>query len=184
MNEYITKHEDDFLKAKEHFEKELQNIRAGRANPSMIEDIQVDSYGVKTPLKQLGSIGVQEARTMVVEPWDKNLLKDIEKAIIQADLGVSVQGESTLVRVSVPQMTEENRKDMVKVMNEKLEAAKVAVRSIREKVKEEIVEAEKNNELTEDDKFTFVKELDEKTQTETKELQEIGDAKEKEIITV
>ena len=184
MNSYIANREGDFTKAIEHFKQELMSIRAGRANPSMIEDVLVDAYGVKTPIKQLGSITVPEARTMTVEPWDKNLLKEVEKALTYADLGVGITGESTVVRVTVPQMTEENRKELVKSLNEKLEASKVAVRSIREKTKEEIISAEKNNELTEDDRFEYIEELDKKVSELNKELQSIAEAKEKEIMTV
>lgn len=184
MNEFITNHEEDFNKAVDHFKSELANVRAGRANPSMVEDILVDAYGVKTPIKQLGSIGVPEARTMTIEPWDKNLLKEIEKALTYADLGMGISGESTLVRVTVPQMTEENRKDLVKTLNEKLEAAKVAVRSIREKVKEEIIQAEKDKDITEDDRYAYVEDLDKKVGELNKNLQEIAEAKEKEIMTV
>ena len=184
MNEYITKHQEDFDKTVEHFKSELNNLRVGRANPSTIENVLVDSYGTKTPLLQVSSISVSDARSMTVEPWDKNLLKDIEKALTVANLGYSISVESTLVRVVVPQMTEENRKDIVKTLNEKLEASKVAVRAVREKVKEEITSAEKNKEITEDDKFDYIKELDEKTQELTKQLQEMGDAKEKEIMSV
>lgn len=183
-NEFITKYQEDFNKAMEHYKKELTLIRAGRANPAMIEDVMVDAYGVKTPIKQLGSIAVPEARCMTVEPWDKNLLKEIEKALTYADLGISIKGESTLVRVTVPQMTEENRKDLVKSMNEKLEAAKVAVRSVREKMKEEIVEAERNKAITEDDKYKYVEELDKKVGELNKELQDITAGKEKEIMSV
>ena len=184
MNPYIESHEGDFNKAIEHFKSELMNIRAGRANPGMIEDILVDAYGVKTPIKQLGSIAIPEVRTMTIEPWDKTLLKEIEKALTYANLGVGVTGESTLVRVTVPQMTEENRKDLVKVLNEKLEAAKVAVRSIREKAKEEVIAAEKNKEIPEDDRYAYVEELDAKIGELNKELQAIAEAKEKEIMTV
>ncbi|MBT5338296.1 ribosome recycling factor [Candidatus Falkowbacteria bacterium] len=183
-NQYIEQHEGDFKKGNEHFEKELATIRAGRANPAMLENILVDAYGVKTPINQLSSISVPEARVMTVEPWDKNLLKEVEKAITYADLGVGVSGESTLVRVTVPQMTEENRKEMVRGMNEKLEAAKVAVRSVREKVKEAIISGEKSNEITEDDKYAYIKELDEKVQTLNKQLQELAEDKEKEIMSV
>ena len=150
----------------------------------MIENVLVDAYGVKTPLNQMSSIAVPDARCMTVEPWDKSLLKEIEKAITYADLGVSVSGESTLVRVTVPMMTEENRKSLVKSLNEKLETAKVAVRGIREKVRDEIVEAEKNKEITEDDKYDFQKEVDEKVHELNKKLQDVAEAKEKEIMSV
>ena len=183
-NEFITKYKDDFDKAVQHYEKELRTLRIGRANPATVEDILVDAYGVKTPIKQMASISVPEARSMVIEPWDKNLLKEIEKSLTYADLGFSISGETGLVRVTVPQMTEENRKDMVKVLNEKLEAGKISIKSIREKVKEEIVEAEKKSDITEDDKYKYVEELDKKVQELNKQLQETIERKEKEIMTV
>lgn len=184
MNDFIKKREEEFKGAIEHFKKELASIRAGRANPAMIENIMVESYGAKTPLKQLSSIMAQEARTMVVQPWDKSLLKEIEKAITYANLGLSVAVDSAVVRVNVPQMTEENRRDLVKLMNEKMEAAKVGVRSVREKVKEEIMTAFRASGITEDDKYKFVEELDKKVGELNKELQEIAGQKEKEIMNI
>lgn len=183
-NEFIVKYKEDFDKAIEHYTKELKGLRVGRANPETIEDVLVDAYGVKTPMKQMASISVPEARSMVVEPWDKNLLKEIEKALTLAELGYSIKVESTLVRVIVPQMTEENRKDMVKKLGEKMEAAKVAIKSIREKVKEEIVEADKKSDITEDDKYQYIEDLDKKVQELNKQLQEMTEEKEKEIMTV
>lgn len=183
-NEFLVKHEEDFNKALEHFNGELAGLRAGRANPAMIENVLVDAYGVKTPLKQLGSISVPEARSMTVEPWDKNLLKEIEKALGYANLGLSISAESTLVRVSVPQMTEENRRDLVKILNEKLETAKIAVRGVREKVKEEVMTAEKAGDITEDDRFESTEALDKKVVELNKELQTLAEKKEQEIMTV
>jgi len=183
-NEFIDKYQADFDSAVEHFKKELSNLRTGRANPSMVEDILVESYGVKTPIKQLGSISVPEARSLAIEPWDKNLLKEIEKALTYADLGVGIKVDSNLVRVTVPQMTEENRKKLVKMMGERLEAGKVAVRAIREKCKEEIVEAEKISAITEDDRYDYVEALDKKVAELNKLLQELADKKEEEILTV
>jgi ribosome recycling factor len=183
-NEFLSKYQADFDGAVDHFKKELSNLRTGRANPSMVEDILVESYGVKTPIKQLGTIGVPEARSLTIEPWDKNLLKEIEKSLTYADLGVGIKVDSTLVRVTVPQMTEENRKKLVKMMGEKLEEAKIAVRSIREKVKEEIVRAEKDGNITEDDRYDYVEDLDKRVGELNKQFQELSDKKEQEILTV
>jgi len=179
-NEFIEKYQQDFDSAIEHYKKELSNLRTGRANPGMVEDILVDAYGVKTPMKQLGSV----SRSLAIEPWDKNLLKEIEKALTYADLGVGIRVDSNLVRVTVPQMTEENRKQLVKMMNEKLEEAKIAVRSVREKIKEEINKAEKNSEISEDGRYDFVAELDKTVGEINKVLQEAADKKEQEILTV
>ncbi len=183
-NQFIEKHEEDFQKSKEHFLKELNSMRVGRATPSMLENVLVDAYGVKTPINQVGSISVPEPKVMTVEPWDKNLLKEVEKAIVQADLGLGVTAESTLVRITVPQLTEESRMKSVKQLNEKLEAGKVSLKGVREKIKEEIVEAEKNKEITEDDKYAFIEELDKKNSEMTKEMQEMAVKKEEELMKV
>lgn len=184
VNEFIQKYAAEFGGALDHYKKELTGLRAGRANAAMVENLLVDAYGVKTPIKQLGSIGVPEPRCLTIEPWDKSLLKEIEKAIIYANLGLSVRVEAALVRVSVPQMTEENRKDLIKIMNEKLEAAKISVRGVRDNVKEEIVAAQKNSDITEDDRYQYLDELDKKVAELNKELQALTESKEKEIMTV
>jgi ribosome recycling factor len=184
VNEFIQKHEADFVGAIEHYKKELAGLRAGRANSAMVENLLVDCYGVKTPLKQVGSIAIPEPRCLTIEPWDKSLLKEIEKAIAFANLGLSISAEAALVRVTVPQMTEESRKDLIKIMSEKLEVAKVSVRGIREKVKEEIIEALKNSDITEDDRYQYADELDKKVAELNKNLQNITEEKEKEIMTV
>lgn len=183
-NEFVQKFQPEFDKAIEHFKKELSGLRAGRANPAMVENVLVEAYGVKTPILQVASVSVPEPRCLIVEPWDKNLIKEVEKALNYANLGLSVSAEKTLVRVTVPQMTEENRKAMVKQMNEKLEAAKGALRSIRDAAREEIVTKEKAKKITEDDKFESMKEIDKVTSELTNKLKEITEAKEKEIMSV
>jgi ribosome recycling factor len=184
MNQFMQKYDGEFNGVIDHFRQELGGIRAGRANPSMVENILADMYGVKTPIKQMASIGVQEARVMVIQPWDKNLIKEIEKAITMANLGLSVSSEMSLVRVTVPQMTEENRKELVKILNEKLEAAKVALRSVRENMKEEIVDGQKNGDITEDDRYQYIEEMEKKVAELNKVLQDLTEAKEKEIMSV
>jgi ribosome recycling factor len=184
MNTYVEAHKAEFDGVVEHFRHDLKNLRIGRANPGMVEDILVEVYGVKTPIKQLGSIGVPEPRCLTIEPWDKNILKDIEKGLVQADLGVGIAGESTLVRVTVPAMTEENRKNIVKSLNEKLEEAKIALRGVREKVKEAIVNAEKNKEITQDDRYSYIEEMEKEVQNHVKTLQDLALAKEKEVMSI
>lgn len=183
-NDYIQKHQTEIEKAIDHFQTELASLKTGRANPSLVENIFVESYGTKTPLIQLASISVPEARTINVEPWDKNLLKDIEKAINSVQLGLNAVIDGNIIRINIPQMTEEDRLKLVKILKEKLEHAKVSLRSIREKIKEEIVEAQKNNQLTEDDKYQFIKDLDEAIEEWNKKLIEVAEKKEKDIVTV
>ncbi len=184
MNQYIEAKQEEFSKAVDFFKKDIASLRTGRANPAMLDGIQVEAYGTKTPLNGLASITVPEARNIVVSPWDKNILKDIEKAIIEADLGVGVNNEGDKIRLTIPQMTEENRRDLVKKLNEKAEAARIAFRQVRDEIKSSIEQAEKDKEIPEDDKFRFIKELDEEVGKLNNELKEIRERKEEEIMTV
>ncbi|MCK4554193.1 ribosome recycling factor [Candidatus Parcubacteria bacterium] len=184
MNKYINDKQEEFIRAVDFFKKDIANIRTGRANPAMLDSVLVEAYGAKTPLNGLASITVPEARSIIVAPWDKNVIKDIEKAIVSADLGVSVVNEGDKLRLTVPQLTEENRLDLVKKLNEKMEAARVTVRQTREEIKSDIEKAYDSKEIAEDDKFRFIKELDDEAREKNNELKEIRDGKEKEVMTI
>ncbi len=184
MNQYIELKQEEFQKAIDFFKKDIASLRTGRANPAMLDGIQVEVYGAKTPLNGVASINVADAKSMIVAPWDKNVIKDIEKAIVEAELGVGVINEGDKIRLSVPQMTEENRKDLVKKLNEKQEEARIKIRQTRDEIKEDIEKSEKNKEISEDDKFKFIKELDEETKSNNDELKNIRDKKEQEIMTI
>lgn len=184
MNEYISEKESDLNKAIEHFEEEIKTLRTGRASPSLLEGVQVEAYGMQNPVKALGNINVEDSRTMVVIPWDKSVMKNLEKAIEAADLGVSVTNEGEKLRVTIPEMTEENRKEMVKKLNEKFENVRISVRHIRDEIKQNIEKAEKAKELSEDEKHRFLKELEEEIEKKNNELKEIRDKKEQDIMTV
>ena len=138
MNPFIQKQADEFRSAVEHFKKDLSHVRTGQANPELVESIMINAYGTMTPIKQLGSITVPEPKLIVIQPWDKSVLKDIEKGIIAAHLGFSTVNDGTVIRLPMPPMSEENRKDLVKVVKEKAEKSRVSIRQIREKVKEAI----------------------------------------------
>lgn len=184
MNQYIQNKKEEFDKAIEFYKKEIASIRTGRANPSIFEGVFVEAYGTKTPLNGVANISVSDAKSMVISPWDKNVIKDVEKAIVEADLGVGVINEGEQLRVTIPQMTEENRKNLVKKLNEKTEKARITIRQIREEVKENIEKDEKNKEITEDDKFRFIKELDEEIKSKNEEIEELRKKKEEDIMTV
>ena len=183
-NPYISEKEADLDKALEHFQEEIKTLRTGRASPSLLEGVQVEAYGMNNPVKALGNINVEDSRTMVVIPWDKSVMKNLEKAIEGADLGVSVGNEGEKLRITIPEMTEENRKDMVKKLNEKLESARIAIRHIRDEIKQNIEKGEKNKEISEDDKHRYLKELEETIEKKNNQLKEIKDKKEEEIMTV
>lgn len=184
MNNYIQAKQGEFQKVLEFFKKDISVLRTGRANPSVLDGILVDAYGAKTPLNGVGSITVSDARSMVISPWDKSVLKDIEKAIVEANLGFGVVNEGDKIRLTLPMMTEENRRDLVKKLNEKMEGARVNLRKVRDEIKADIETAEGDKEISEDDKFRFLKELDEEVKAKNDEVKNIRDKKEEDIMTI
>lgn len=184
MESLIDEHKPDFEKALDILRDELATLRVGRANPIIVENILVDAYGAKTPLKQMASITVPEARTILIQPWDKTLSKDVEKAITIADIGISPVNEGSQIRLTIPPLTEESRKELTKSVGEKMEKTRITIRQIRDKVKDSIVAKEKDKEITEDDKYDLQKKLDELVKGHNETIKELGGAKEKEIMTI
>ncbi len=184
MNQFINNKQAEFSGAIEFFKKDIATLRTGRANPSLLENVSVEAYGVRTPINGLGNIAVSDAHSMTVSPWDKGVLKDIEKALIEANLGMGIINEGDKIRITIPQMTEENRKDLVKKVNERQEKAKISVRQIREDVKQAIEAAAKTKDISEDDKFAFIEELDETVNKYNNEIKELRDKKEGEIMEI
>lgn len=184
MMNIISNHLPEFEKAIEHFKKDITGLKTGRANPSMLDNITVEAYGARTPLTQMASISVPEARSILIQPWDKSIIKDIEKAIRESDLDLGLANEGERIRITVPQMTEETRKEIVKSLHQKMEQAKIALRAVREEIKEAIIQAEKDKEFGEDERFRLIEELDEKIGKYNEQVKDIADKKEEEIMTV
>lgn len=184
MSQFIEGFNSEFNRIIDHFKGETEKLKAGRATPALVEDILIESYGVKTPLKQVGSISVPEPSMLVIEPWDKNLLKEIEKSLSQSDLDLSISISETAVRGKIPPLTEEKRTQIIKLLNNKKEESKVSLRQIRDKIKKEIEQKERDKEISEDEKFTFQKELDETIKDKTQEIEDLAKKKEEEIMTV
>jgi ribosome recycling factor len=184
MNSYIQSHTEDFTQAIDFFEKDISSLRTGRANPSMLDNIEVEAYGSKMALNAVGNISISDGRSIVITPWDKTVLKDIEKAIVAADLGLGVVNEGELVRISIPLLTEENRKELVKKLNGKMEEARIVIRQIRDDIKQSIEKAFDEKEMSEDDKFRFIKELEEVVHSHNESLKLTRDRKEKDIMTI
>ena len=171
-------------KSIEHFQEELNQLRTGRASTMLVENLLVDYYGAKSPLKQIANISTPEPRTIMVSPWDKSNLANIEKAIKESQLNLQPNNDGQVVRINIPQLTEERRKDLVKVLNQKSEVAKIAVRQIREEVWEEIQEIQKSGQISEDDKFSGKESLQEVINEYNEKIQALKDAKEKDIMTI
>lgn len=176
------KYDDEFKRTLEFLKNELQKLRAGLASPSLVEDVVVDYMGTKLPMKQIGSISCPEPRQIVIQPWDKSCLESIERAIRDSELGLSPVVDSDVVRINMPVMTEDYRKDLKKNISQKKEAARQTIRRWREEAWREVQKKVTNNELTEDDKFKAKDELQKLVDTANKEADEIADKKEKEIM--
>ena len=187
MSELIKKQVGDaralMEKAVEHCEGELQKIRAGKANPSMLDDITVEYYGTPTPLNQVGSVNTPDARTIVVQPWEKSLLGPIEKAIMEANLGVNPQNDGVIIRINVPPLTEERRRDLVKKANSEAENGKVAIRNIRKDANEKIRKL-KSEGVSEDEMKTGEAEVQKLTDAYIIKVDQHAKNKEKDIMTV
>ena len=151
INDILSEAEDRMKKAVEYLTKDLATLRAGRANPAMLDKVMVDYYGEPTPLNQLANITVPEARLLVIQPWDKSSMADIEKAILKSDLGVTPNNDGNVIRIVIPQLTEERRKELVKVVKKRGEEAKVAVRNIRRDANDMLKSSEKEKMISEDE---------------------------------
>jgi ribosome recycling factor len=170
-------------KAIEHCDNELQKIRAGKANPAMLDDIVVEYYGTPTPLSQVGSVNTPDARTIVVQPWEKSLLPLIEKAIKEANLGINPQNDGVIIRINVPPLTEERRRDLVKKAKGEAETGKIAIRNIRKDANEKIRKL-KSEGVSEDEMKTGEGEIQKLTDAYIIKVDVLSEAKEKDIMTV
>lgn len=184
MSVYIEKHQGQFDKTIEHLHENLSTLRGDRANPAVIEKIPVEAYGSITPLNGLAAIQVQDARTLIVQPWDKSVTKDIERAIQASDLGINPVNEGSQLRLSFPSLTEDKRKDLIKIVHEKLEEARIAIRGVREAILKEVKKAKEDKEIGEDQFFIVEKEVQKKVDQYNESIKEIGEKKEKELMTV
>ncbi len=170
--------------ATEALQRELNTIRTGRASPTLLERLMVDYYGTPTPVQQVATIHAPDARTLTIQPWDKNALGDIEKAIQKSDLGLNPTNDGQVIRLVLPPLTEERRKDLVKVAHKKVDEAKVAVRNCRRDGHDTLRDQEKNKEISADELKRSVDRLQKLTDRYTAELEKLGQAKEQEILSV
>ncbi|KRL08306.1 ribosome recycling factor [Liquorilactobacillus hordei] len=180
----LKKAQEKMTKAQEALQRELGNIRAGRANASLLNRITVVYYGAPTPLNQIAQISIPEARVLLVTPYDKSSLKDIEHAILASDLGISPANDGSAIRLVIPQLTEERRKEIAKEVKAEAEKAKIAIRNIRRDAIDELKKAQKNGDLTEDDLHNLEEQAQKLTDSSVKSIDGIQAEKEKEILDV
>ncbi|MFC6170097.1 ribosome recycling factor [Loigolactobacillus jiayinensis] len=178
----ITEAQQKMVKAEEALQRELGQIRAGRANASILNRVTVDYYGAPTPVNQLATITIPEARVLMITPYDKSALKEVERAILASDLGLSPANDGTVIRLVIPQLTQERREELAKDVKKQTEEAKIAVRNVRRDAIENMRKREKSNDLTADDLHELEEETQKITNAATKKLDEIAAAKEKEIL--
>jgi len=182
INDITNDAEAGMTKAVEAFKRDLQKIRTGRANTAMLDGIKVDYYGTPTPVNQVATVQVVDARLITVKPWEKTMIPVIEKAIRASDLGINPVADSDLVRLPVPPLTQERRRDLAKSVGKQTEEARVAVRAARRDAMDMIKDAEKDKEISEDERKTGEKKIQELTDKFVASIDEIAKAKEKEIM--
>ncbi len=180
----ISHYQKNFTKALEHYYEELKKIRTGRASATLVEDILVDYYGSKSPLKQVASIVVSDARTITITPWDRDNLINIEKAIKESQLNLNPLNDGQVLRINIPSLNEERRQELVKLLNQKTEEARVGVRRIREEIWNKIQELEKKGEIAEDEKFVGKDKIQKVVDEYNSKIEKAREKKEKEIMTV
>lgn len=184
MQEFNVEFNEKMKKTIDVVAGDFASVRAGRANASVLDKITVDYYGTPTPINQVGTISSPDPRSLMIQPWDKTLLKAIEKAIQTSDLGINPQNDGQVIRLLFPQLTEERRKELTKQVRKYAEGGKVAVRNIRRDAMDKLKAAEKKGDMTEDDRKDCEKELQELTDKFCKQLDEMSAKKEKELMAV
>ncbi|MEP7162891.1 MAG: ribosome recycling factor [Candidatus Moraniibacteriota bacterium] len=167
-----------------HFNEEAAKLRTGRANPSLVENLLVEYYGTQTPLKQMAGVSIPEARQILISPWDKGSLTQIEAAIRESDLGLNPMNDGSVVRITLPALTEERRRELVKSLNQRAEEARIAIRNVREDIWKKIQELERQGTVSEDDKFHGKDELQKTIDEYNKKIEDIREKKEEEVMTV
>ena len=182
INDITKDAEDGMKKAVDSFKRDLQKIRTGRANTSMLDGLKVDYYGTPTPVNQVATVQVVDARLITVKPWEKNMIPVIDKAIRASDLGINPVADSELVRLPIPPLTQERRKELAKVVGKQTEEAKVAVRSARRDAMEMIKDAEKEKQVSEDERKKGEKSIQDLTDKYIGQIEQIAKDKEKEIM--
>lgn len=180
----INDFKSDFNKAIEFFKNDIAGLRTGRASTAIVEDIIVEAYGARQTLKSVASITVPDPKTVNIDPWDKSLLAAVEKAIRDSTLGINPVNTGSQVRLFLPELTTERRQELIKVLHQKSENARIAVRKLREDIKEMITEAEDNKEIGEDEKYRLQEDLEKMTHEYNEKIKEMGEKKEREIMSV
>ncbi len=173
-----------FDKAIEFLKQDITGLRTGRATPAIVDSVMVEAYGSRQPIKNVASISVADAKTLVVEPWDKSIMQAVEVAIRNSDVGINPVNDGRVIRLPLPDLTAQRRQELIKVLHQKLEHARISVRKIREDIRTMIDTAEKAKEISQDDKFALQEKLEKLVKEYNESIKSIGEEKEKEITTI
>ena len=184
IDQIINSHKEDFAKVMDHFKFELGSVRTGRANPALLSTVTVESYGSKMSLEHIASITVSDARTLTISPWDKGQIQAIEKGIQMANLGFNPSNDGVVIRITLPPLNEERRKEMVKLVGQLSEKGKIGIRNVREDVMKELKKAEADGKIGKDDLKSGQEDLQKLVDTMNAEIKQHAEAKEKEVMTV
>ena len=184
MKEVLKKNDERMQRRIDHLVDEYKTIRAGRANPAVLEKVFVDYYGTPTPINQLAAVSVTEARTLTIQPWDASVLRPIEKAIQMSEVGINPQNDGKVIRLIFPPLTEDKRKEIAKDISHIAEDSKVQIRNVRRDTLEKLKKMKKDGELTEDDLKEGEKKIQKSTDNFIKEIDQIADKKKKEIMEI
>ena len=176
--------DEENAKTFENYKTELQGIRAGRANPHILDKVEVEYYGTMTPLNQMANVTIAEARVLVVSVWDKSALKNVEKAILAANVGITPNNDGTVIRLVFPEVTEERRRALVKDIKQGAEETKIVLRNHRRDINEELKKLKKDSTITEDDLTNFLEEVDKRLAKENEKVDETAKKKEDEVMSV
>lgn len=184
IEQILNSHKANFEKAIEHFLHELSGVRTGRANPALLNTVTVESYGARMAIEHVASVSVSDAKTLVISPWDKGQLQAIEKAIQQANLGFNPSNDGTVIRIILPALSEERRREMVKLVGQIVEKGRIGIRNAREGVVKEMKKAESDGKISKDDLVHGQKKLQEMVDKYNEEIKQHAAAKEEEVMTV
>lgn len=180
----VNQFKPEFDKVIDHVKHDIASLRTGRATPAIVEDIQIEAYGMRQPVKALASISVLDAKTLSIEPWDKSVIQALDKGLRESNLGINPVNDGKMIRLPLPELSHDRRQELIKVLHQKLEAARISLRKVREDVRDAIEKAEKDKQISEDDKFKMQDAVEKMIKEYNDKIKAIGEEKEVEITTI
>ncbi len=177
-------YKEQIHKSIEHLKQDISSLRTGRATSALVEDIMIEAYGMKQPLKALASISVLDAKTLAIEPWDKSIVSAVDTGLRMSDLGINPVNDGKMIRLPLPELSQERRQELIKVLHTKLESGRIVIRKIREEAREDVDLQEEHGSISEDQKYKIHEEIEKVVKEANEKIKEIGEEKEKEILKV